>query len=136
MAIHAKQTGAPVNRLLPGWPALALLGLCAVLVSGCVVPDGGGYGYAGPVGWPGYYEPYGTAYGGWGPDFLIGPVGGGGWRGGGRGGWHGGGRGFGGGGQRGFRGVSGGRAMPSIPGGRGGFGGRARGGGHGGGGRH
>jgi hypothetical protein len=118
-----------VNRWFPHLRALALLGLCAVLVSGCAVPDGG-YGYAGPVGYPGYYEPYGDVYGGWGPNFLVGPVGGG-YRGGYYGGgYYRGGRGFAGGGRPAFHPAPGGRGMPSIPGGRGG-GGFARGGGGG-----
>jgi len=120
-----------VTRSPPRWPALALIGLCAVLLSGCVVPDGG-YGYnAGEVGWPGYYEPYGAVYGGWGPGYLVGPVGGGGYRGG-----RGGAGGFGGGGQHAFRAASAAHGVPSIPGGRGGGGARGGGGGgRGGGGR-
>jgi len=95
------------------------IGLCAVLLSGCVVADGG-YGGGG---WPGYYEPAGAVYGGWGPGFLVGPVGGGGYRGG-RGGI--------GGGQHAFRAAPASHAAPSIPGARGGGGGGARGGGGGG----
>ncbi|HTV97334.1 MAG TPA: hypothetical protein VME42_15100 [Steroidobacteraceae bacterium] len=86
--------------ILGGVATLALL--CACAVSG---PYGYGYGvdYEG-----GFYEPYGYDYGGWGPDFYVGPPGGGHWHG--RGHWHGGGYGHGGGGH------GGGRRAPSIPG--------------------
>jgi hypothetical protein len=108
-----------VNSLLLRRRAVGLtVGLCAILLAGCVVPDGG-------VGYPGYYEPPGVVYGGWGPGYLVGPIGGGGYRGG-RGGF--------GGGQHAFRAAPASRAAPSIPGGRGGGGGsHGGGGGHGGG---
>jgi hypothetical protein len=112
-----------VNIIFPRWPAVACaFGLCAVLASGCVVAPDAGYGYN--PGWPGYYEPYGGAYGGWGPSFLIGPVGGGGYYRGGRGGGYGG-------GQHAFRAAPASHAAPSIPGGRGGGGRGGGGGGHG-----
>ena len=122
MAVHREQRGAAVNILLLRRRAVGLtVGLCAILLAGCVVPDGGG-------GWPGYYEPAGVVYGGWGPGYLVGPVGGGGYRGGGRGGF--------GGGQHAFRAAPASHAAPSIPGARGGGGGaRVGGGGSRGGGR-
>jgi hypothetical protein len=45
--------------------------------SGCVVaPDGGYYnGYSAYNAYPGYYEPYGAYYGGWGPDYYVAPYG-------------------------------------------------------------
>jgi len=90
-----------VNISLGRWPAIAcVIGLCAVVASGCaVVPDG-------DYGWPGYYEPVGGALGGWGPGYLVGPVGGGGYLGGGGG--------FGG-GQHAFRGAPTTGSVPSIP---------------------
>lgn len=49
------------------------IGLLALLLSGCVVPDGR-YGYGERDGFgPGYYEPYGTYYGGWGPGYFVAP---------------------------------------------------------------
>jgi hypothetical protein len=44
--------------------------LLAIPSSGCVAT--GGYGDVGYA--PGYYEPYGTVYGGWGPNYRVGPV--------------------------------------------------------------
>jgi hypothetical protein len=125
MAVHREQKGAPVNIPELRRPAIGFaIGLFAmILTSGCAVTDPG---YGGVGVWPGYYEPYGADYGGWGPGFLVGPVGGGGYRGA-RGGF--------GGGQHAFR-ASASRSAPSIPGGRGGGargGGGRGGGGHGGG---
>ena len=56
-------------------PALAsLIGLAAVISSGCVV-TGGGYGYGDGVGiGVDYYEPYGAVYGGWAPSYHVAPV--------------------------------------------------------------
>jgi hypothetical protein len=128
MAVHREQKGAPVNTLplrrggLRRQAIGVAIGLLAILTSGCAVTDPG---YGGVGVWPGYYEPYGAAYGGWGPGFLVGPVGGGGYRGG-RGGF---------GGQHAFRAPTS-RSAPSIPGARGGGargGGGRGGGGHGGG---
>lgn len=98
-----------------------LMAAAGLLLSGCVVPGGGGYAGAD------YYESYDGGYGGWGPGYRVGPF-----------------RGeqpyLGGGLGHGWRGPAGGRGIPSIPGGmRGGgfgggrgFGGGARGGGGGG----
>ena len=56
---------------LSRWSAPAfVIGLFAVLASGCVVP-GGGYGEAGYG--VDYYEPYGIDYGGWGPGYYVAP---------------------------------------------------------------
>ena len=66
-----------MNTLLVRWSAIALvLGLFTVLSSGCVVPgDGYGYDNGATVGIGlGYYEPYDSYYGGWGPDYRVGPV--------------------------------------------------------------
>ena len=65
-----------MNTLLLRWSAIAfMIGLFTVLSSGCVVPEGGyGYGYDAGVGIGlDYYEPYGDAYGGWGPNYRVGP---------------------------------------------------------------
>jgi hypothetical protein len=118
-----------VSILHPRWPAAGFaIGLLAILATGCAVSGGGYYGGD----WPGYYEPAGAYYGGWGPGYLVGPVYGGGYRGGyggGRGGFSGGRGGFSG-GQHAFRAAPASRMAPSIPGARGGgFGGGARGGG-------
>lgn len=50
---------------------LLALGFFAVLASGCVVPSG----YTSGVGVEetGYYEPYGTYYGGWSPGYQVAP---------------------------------------------------------------
>lgn len=103
-----------------GLGLLALTGLV-----GCVA----GVGYSGDVGvgyYPGYIEPYGYDYGGWGGDYRVGPPRGGyGYRGGGHGGD----------GHRGDGHGGGGRAPPSIPSGaRGGGGAHGGGGSRGGGG--
>jgi hypothetical protein len=97
-------------------------GWLALLSAGCVAPADDGYG-GGPSANVGigldYYDQYGGDYGGWGPDYGVGP-----WRGDGprprRGEPHPGGDG------RGFRSAPASRATPSIPSG-------ARAGGHGGG---
>ena len=43
-------------------------------LAGCVadVGDGGGY-YNNAAAYPGYYEPYGSYYGGWAPGYYVGP---------------------------------------------------------------
>lgn len=65
-----------MNSLLLRWSAIAfVIGLFAILSSGCAV-YGGGYGYDGSVGVGiglDYYEPYGVEYGGWGPGYRVGP---------------------------------------------------------------
>ncbi len=44
-----------------------------IVLFGCVVADGG-YGYGnGAAIVPGYYEPYGAYYGGWGPNYYVAP---------------------------------------------------------------
>lgn len=72
-----------MNMLRVRWPAIAVvIGLFAVLSSGCAV-TAGGYGYDSGVGVGiglNYYEPYGVDYGGWGPGYAVGPVRGGGYR--------------------------------------------------------
>lgn len=114
--------------LLARWSATALvIGLCAVVASGCVVPAGG-YGYGGGAGYAvGYYEPSGVDYGGWGPGYQVAPYRGGGHRpvvSGGRASPHA------------YRAAPASRAMPSIPSAARSRGGGARGGGsRGGGGR-
>ncbi len=118
--------------LFSRWSATAfVIGLFAVLASGCIVP-GGGYGYDGGASYGlDYYEPYGVAYGGWGPGYEVAPFRGGDHRGVARGGAA----------PHAFRAAPASRAMPSIPsrsrsGGGGGRGGGGRGGGgDGGGGR-
>jgi hypothetical protein len=58
-------------------------GLFAVLLSGCVVPVGGGYAEDGGVSvglGVDYYEPFGAVYGGWGPGYRVGPYRGGDYR--------------------------------------------------------
>ena len=63
-----------MNSSLSRWAAPAfVIGLVAVLSSGCIAP-GGGYGYDGGAGYGlDYYEPYGVPIGGWGPDYRVGP---------------------------------------------------------------
>jgi hypothetical protein len=70
-----------VNALHLRWSAIAfVVGLLAVLPSGCVVTSGG-YGYDGGVGIGlDYYEPYGGYYGGWEPGYLVVPSRGGNYR--------------------------------------------------------
>ena len=64
------------------WPTLAFVGgTLTILLSGCVVADGGygydgGYEYGGGIG-AAYYEPYGADYGGWGPGYRVAPYRGG-----------------------------------------------------------
>jgi hypothetical protein len=120
------QGGDKVSHFLSRLPAVAcLIGLSAVVLSGCAGPDGG-YAYGGDPGVD-YYEPYGFAYGGWGHDYHVAP-------------YHGSGHGFAGGGFHGahaFRSAPAGHAMPSLPAGRGGgfaHGAGGPGGGHAGGG--
>jgi hypothetical protein len=98
---------------------VVVAGLSILVLSGCIVPDGG-YGYGGVAVGADYYEPYGVDYGGWGPGYQVGP-----WRGGG-------GRAVGAGGAaHAYRSAPAGHATPSLPsGGRaGGGGGRSGGGG-------
>jgi hypothetical protein len=65
-----------VNILLLRRLVLAFVVLIlTVLLSGCFFP-GGGY-YDGEDIGPGYYEPYGVVYGGWGPDYHVAPFRGG-----------------------------------------------------------
>lgn len=45
----------------------------AVGCAGCTVTGDGGYGGVGVSYVGGYYEPYGYDYGGWGPDYVVGP---------------------------------------------------------------
>ncbi|MGO8915942.1 MAG: hypothetical protein ACLQJR_08545 [Stellaceae bacterium] len=63
-----------MNSSLSRWAATAfVIGLVAVLSSGCIVA-GGGYGYDGGAGYGlDYYEPYGVGIGGWGPDYQVAP---------------------------------------------------------------
>jgi hypothetical protein len=79
------------NRCLAGgFGVLALATLVACAVTGVGLDVDGGAGYVG-----GYYEPYGYDYGGWGRNYHVGPVRGGGHvdeHGGDRGGEHGGAR--------------------------------------------
>ena len=79
-----------------------------VILSGCVVAGGGGYGYDDGVGiGAGYYEPYGVDnYGGWGHGYEVAPF---------RGGDH---RSTGGGDRapaHAYRSAPASRSMPSIP---------------------
>jgi hypothetical protein len=57
----------------------AVSGLFTLLLSGCVVPVGGGYEDGGVSVGLGvdYYEPYGAVYGGWGPGYRVAPYRGG-----------------------------------------------------------
>jgi len=48
-----------------------VLTLTVLLLSGCFFPDGGYYD-GGDIG-PGYYEPSGVLYGGWGPGYYVAP---------------------------------------------------------------
>jgi hypothetical protein len=55
-----------------------VIGFSVLMLAGCVVA-GGGYGYDNGVEVGvglGYYEPYGSYYGGWGPGYRVGPPGG------------------------------------------------------------
>lgn len=111
-----------MNSSLLRWVATALvIGLVAVLSTGCVVA-GAGYGYDGGAGYGlDYYEPYGVDYGGWGAGYQVAPF---------RGGDH---RAVTNGGRaapHAFRAAPASRSMPSIPSGSRSGGG----GGHGGGG--
>jgi hypothetical protein len=115
-----------VNKLLLrclGMLVFVVLTL-TVLLSGCFWP-GGGY-YDGEDFGPGYYEPSGVVYGGWGPGYHVAPF---------RGGEHqrptsGGGHAS----TRAYRSAPASHAMPSIPSKSRSGGGR--GGSHGGGGGH
>lgn len=53
-----------------------LFGLFTILLVSCAI-TGNGYGYydGANIGiGPGYYEPYGSYYGGWGPGYRVGPI--------------------------------------------------------------
>ena len=54
---------------------LIIVGPFTALLLGCIAYGGGGYGYGNDalVSGPGYYEPYGTYYGGWGPNYYVAP---------------------------------------------------------------
>jgi hypothetical protein len=59
------------------WLALAFVGsTLTVLLSGCILPDGG-YDYGGGGIGAAYYEPYGVDYGGWGSGYQVAPFRGG-----------------------------------------------------------
>ena len=61
------------------WLALAFV-LCTLtaLLSGCILPPGGGYGYDDGGGYgAAYYEPFGFDYGGWGHGYQVAPFRGG-----------------------------------------------------------
>jgi hypothetical protein len=110
-----------MSPLRARWPVRGLMAaFCALIVWGCAVTDVG-YAPGYDAGWPGYYEPTGGLYGGWGPGFQVGPYYGGGiFRRGGGGGpaWRGGD-----GGHHAYRAAPGSQPMPTIPsGGRGGAG--------------
>ncbi len=105
-------------RRIVGLRSLALV--AGLMLAGCAVDAGPGYGYGGPVGVD-YYEPYGVVYGGWDAGYNVGPYRG-------HGDWHGGG---GAPGPRSFHAAPGG-APPSIPSGARGAGGGGHGGGGGG----
>jgi hypothetical protein len=87
-----------------------------VLLSGCLLPGGGGYYDGGGIG-AAYYEPSGVEYGGWGHGYHVAPF---------RGGDH---RQTSGGGHA-YRSAPASHATPSLPshggGGRGGSGGKRR----------
>jgi hypothetical protein len=101
----------------------AALGLCAALAQACVVAGvDDGYG-------PGYYEPEGAVYGGWGVDYAVGPF-----RGGDRDRDHRAEAHDDRGGQHAYRPAAASRGIPSIPTGARSGGGARGGGGHGGGG--
>jgi hypothetical protein len=51
------------------WSAYAAVALFTLALSGCVAS--GGYAYADGVG---YYQAAGYDYGGWGPNYVVGPV--------------------------------------------------------------
>jgi hypothetical protein len=61
---------APLQQRFAGWLSVGLL---VIALLGCTV-TGGGLAYDGTVGVGlDYYEPLGFDYGGWGPDYGIGP---------------------------------------------------------------
>ncbi len=95
------------------WSSITCLGASLLLSVGCAVTDGG-YGPGYDVGVDaGYYEPGEIDYGGWGPDYYVGPY---------RDGYGYGGRGGYGGGRRSgrhaYRAAPSSRSMPSVPSGR------------------
>ena len=115
------------------WLVLAFgVGTLTVLLSSCILPNGGvGYDDGGGFG-AAYYEPYGIDYGGWGPGYHVAPFRGGGHRASGEGGRT---------SAPSYRSAPASRTMPSLPsrggGGRSGGGGSNRSGGGGsGGGSH
>ena len=115
MSLRRRGSRVPRSVLL----ATAALAM-ADLLGGCIVAGSGydtdvGVGYVG-----GFYEPFGYDWGGWGPNYHVGPP-----RGGERSGDHSGH--FGGGG---FHHAGPGRSMPSIPHGGGSHGGGSHGGSH------
>ena len=71
-----------MNTSIYRWSTIVfLIVLFAGLSSGCVVSGGDGYGYSDGGGIAvDYYEPSGASYGGWAPNYYVGPV---------RGGYHG-----------------------------------------------
>lgn len=105
MADDWEYGGDQVKTLLVRWSAITrVIGLFALLASGCAVTDGYGYGSVG-IGVD-YYEPFGVYYGGWGPDYRVGPFRDGGHRPDGAGG-----RTF----SHAYRSAPASHAMPSIP---------------------
>jgi len=61
-----------VSISLSRWSALAFAAGIMMFLAACVFADGG-YGYDDGGTGAGYYEPYGTVYGGWGPDYGVAP---------------------------------------------------------------
>ncbi len=57
-------------KALLGSAFTLVVGVITVMSSGCAV-TGGGYGHEYEAG---YYQSYGTDYGGWGPGYNVGPV--------------------------------------------------------------
>ncbi len=113
----------------------AVIGLFAILASGCVVQGGGygggGYGGGGAAYGVGYYQPSGVVYGGWGSGYEVAPF---------RGGDHRPVAGGGGARSHAYRSAPASRSIPSIPSrsravSSGGHSSGHSGGGHGGGGR-
>ncbi len=89
-----------MNVVRNRWMAAGLGVLTLTLLYACEVT---GVGVDGTVGYAGdYYEPYGYAYGGWGPGYRVGPYRGGDWHGGGHP-------------SRPFRSAAPSRALPSLP---------------------
>jgi len=96
-----------MNLTLSAWRLALLAGAVPLLVSACVAYGGPATQYeVGVEAGPGYYEPYGFDYGGWGGDYRVAPY---------RDGMRGGQRGGADHGARAFRAAPSSRAMPSIP---------------------